>query len=400
MFRKALYYPWISIDNEDWLKTAVLYWSKLHTIVPESIKDPYSSGSAEILSKEGLLEPIIVNSNMPELNDIVPEVLDYIESDEGLSVLMLGRDGREFIHNDKFFHLLIERLEEARFHPDKLHHEIRTEIERALRINDRAKYGGWMSLPKSFANFYMTILANKMSRVKGVAVVSDYSLYDKLTMKIRNETRNDSSLSCPECSFKFSKYFQGRKCPKCGEHIREYKRYRSSFTPDPETISGGMLAQISLKSVSIRGNVDIKKIIKFRKENQSSFDSFRGAIQKLTSNIQAIENLETLEALQERVNSIYTNEIKPHVEMLERKLNENFISTMFGDINISGVASVLGLSFGLGSIIDKFPSVGSYALLAGAGVSVVATSFMCRRNRQIIKDDPFSYVLSVRKEFG
>ena len=31
----ALYYPFIDIQNEKWLKTALLYWDEIRTIVPE-----------------------------------------------------------------------------------------------------------------------------------------------------------------------------------------------------------------------------------------------------------------------------------------------------------------------------------------------------------------------------
>jgi hypothetical protein len=33
-FTKALYYPRIEVPNEGWLKTAILYWDEVKTIVP------------------------------------------------------------------------------------------------------------------------------------------------------------------------------------------------------------------------------------------------------------------------------------------------------------------------------------------------------------------------------
>lgn len=36
-FTRALYYPTIDITNEQWLKTAILYWDEISTIVPSSI---------------------------------------------------------------------------------------------------------------------------------------------------------------------------------------------------------------------------------------------------------------------------------------------------------------------------------------------------------------------------
>lgn len=40
-FTRALYYPFIDIQNSDWLKTAVLFWDCISTIVPESHQHPY-----------------------------------------------------------------------------------------------------------------------------------------------------------------------------------------------------------------------------------------------------------------------------------------------------------------------------------------------------------------------
>ena len=36
-FTRALYYPTIDISNEAWLKTAILYWDEINTIVPLSL---------------------------------------------------------------------------------------------------------------------------------------------------------------------------------------------------------------------------------------------------------------------------------------------------------------------------------------------------------------------------
>ena len=40
---QALFYPWIDIQDEAWLKTSLLYWDSIRTIVPESIDASYST---------------------------------------------------------------------------------------------------------------------------------------------------------------------------------------------------------------------------------------------------------------------------------------------------------------------------------------------------------------------
>ncbi len=409
MFTKALYYPWIDIHNEDWLKTAALYWAKLHTIVPESIDAPYTSDSAKIMQDAKILEPIRVHSRMRELEDIVPEVLGYLKTDEGLRVLMYDHQGRSLIHPEKLSYALRDRLDIGRLHPDKMNYELRENITRDLPYAKISK-DGWLEMPTAFANFYMTLLANKLCATKGFAVVSDYSLYDQFTLRIKNgRTPANHFLSCPSCGMHFSENedmyiaLEGR-CPQCGERImrrsgpwnRLKRRYFDRHAPQTEALADGILAQIVLGSVCIRSDVRIDRIIEFREKHKDSFDGFRGAIQELVTTLYESNNIETLEALRERLKSIHTNKIKPHIEMIERKLNESLISTVAGDFSISGMASMLGL----GSGVATFPIIGHYALLAGAGISVVAGSYMYSKRKRELRDDPFSYVLSVKSELG
>ena len=51
-FTRALYYPTIDIQNENWLKTAILFWDEINTIVPESIREPYQLDSTKYLADE------------------------------------------------------------------------------------------------------------------------------------------------------------------------------------------------------------------------------------------------------------------------------------------------------------------------------------------------------------
>ncbi len=56
-FMVALYYPWIDFRDEGWLKSAILYWDSMRTIVPASISHPYSSRTAHQLQEAGILPP-------------------------------------------------------------------------------------------------------------------------------------------------------------------------------------------------------------------------------------------------------------------------------------------------------------------------------------------------------
>jgi hypothetical protein len=76
-FKDALYYPFIEIPDEGWLKTAVLYWDTISTIVPESIK-PYQSKTSKILNNEGILKATYVHPNLQDLEIVAENVIGYL----------------------------------------------------------------------------------------------------------------------------------------------------------------------------------------------------------------------------------------------------------------------------------------------------------------------------------
>ena len=54
--------PWIDVRDEAWLKTVLLYWDSVHTIVPESIDASYSTVTGRALQDAQFLVPHRVHS--------------------------------------------------------------------------------------------------------------------------------------------------------------------------------------------------------------------------------------------------------------------------------------------------------------------------------------------------
>jgi hypothetical protein len=86
-FTKALYYPWIDITNDAWLKNSLLYWDKIHTIVPASVEQPYSNKTARECSEADILVPHRVGQDGREVRELADDVLKYMDSPEGKWVL-------------------------------------------------------------------------------------------------------------------------------------------------------------------------------------------------------------------------------------------------------------------------------------------------------------------------
>ena len=91
-FTVGLYYPWIDIRDEGWLKTACLYWGKIRSIVPESVDNPYSLVSARELEDEGILIPLRVNPELVDVLDLTDKVVSYFYTPEAKDLLFLDKE--------------------------------------------------------------------------------------------------------------------------------------------------------------------------------------------------------------------------------------------------------------------------------------------------------------------
>ena len=136
MNTKALFYPTIEINDENWLKSTLLFWDEIRTIVPESIHSPYNNRTTSILSEREILKPETVNPDHHIVRELSENMLEFLNTEEGFQLLTssspisrLHKDKMSQIHSEKFG----ERMERLlRMHPSKMSHELRYILEDAM----------------------------------------------------------------------------------------------------------------------------------------------------------------------------------------------------------------------------------------------------------------------------
>lgn len=361
-FTKALFYPWIDIRDEGWLKNAMLYWETVQTIVPASIQQPYSTRTAREFQDEGLLAPLRVESSMREIEDLTIEVLKYLQSPEGGEVLMSKEiSDYHYIHPDKLPDE-IRRL--VNIHPEKLAFEIRHKIE-------RENHGDWISVDSRFADFYMTLLATRLSERTGAGLLTQTPSTNKLAAAVRL----DANLSLPKSRRNRYEYDDH-------EHRRQM----------PLSLAQGTLADLIFERIQIDPETPVEKILGFRRDHADELGRFRTKIAEL---IKCISNDIPLDALRQQVEDIYVNEVKPATSDLSRGLTdsrikwvtENFLKVAFFSTSSTSVPlALLGLSV-------------PYALLVGAGISLTASAVLYNRDKgDKLRQNPYSYLLAAKKE--
>lgn len=363
-FSSALYYPYIDIKNEGWLRSAALFWDSIRTIAPESVREPYSSAFARELNDEGVLEPVRVSSGMDEVESLTPDVLDFL-TDPATTAVMFETDvhSSQRIHQDKISHQLREF---ASIHPAKLPWAIRSELERALNGD------GWYNVSPGFANFYMTLLATKIAERLGLGLVTESSGADQLAIAV-HKGKPLSEFSEPR---------------RPGRHYEAAGPRRSL----PGEVAPALFIDFVMQSIALPEGIAAGKVLKFKRDHREELAVFRREVSRLTMDIPT--NV-SVEALRQSVHDQYESEVAPAMRSLRQSLrSQKWDAALNGFLKVSFFSAVPTST----AIVAGIP--GPVALLAGAGVSLIASAVLLGNQRQqTMQDNPYSYLLSLERRW-
>ena len=126
MLGTALYYPHIDIHDGRWLRSAILFWDEIQTIVPTAIRSPYTSADTKVCEQEGYLNPLRCDLHPELLEELGRRVFKFMETPDW-SYHHVGNSGSELresnslMHANKLGHEMKSRLEAlVGIHPDKM----------------------------------------------------------------------------------------------------------------------------------------------------------------------------------------------------------------------------------------------------------------------------------------
>lgn len=368
-FTKALYYPRIEVPNEAWLKTAMLYWDEVKTIVPASMPQPYTGKTARELFDAGALSPLHVHPHLASVERLAEKVIEYLGSAEADAVLVEGGLSQsDLIHPEKLPEL--DRL--VYLHPEKLPYAIQDRMDSLIH----GREGEWLRVDRPFARFYMTMLATELASSEGIALLTDLPASDRLAVNVRL----DGKLGIPNLRM-------------ADPHWRRYGRNRDHERRVPSALAPALLADLTLQRIGLNPRTSVDSILRFREDHKSELGRFRTKMAELTK---AIEEDLSLAALQQRVSDIYTNEVRPATDELKDSLSsskikwalESFLKTSMLSVPSGGALLALGLTI-------------PHALLASAGVSLTVSAVLYNfEKRKEMRSNPFSYLLSAESSLA
>ena len=156
-----------------------------------------------------------------------------------------------------------------------------------------------------------------------------------------------------------------------------------------------MIAEAVFKTINIKADTSIKKLVKFREKNIAALGQFRSAMRKLFDGFSASL---TSEALSSYISSTYRDNVFPAIEILRGKLKDHRIMLGINNLKASTLISASPTVLGIAA---ANVGLGPFALVAGIGVSVVIHKSMYNvKRREILTSNPYSYILIAEKYFG
>lgn len=369
---QALFYPWIDIRDEAWLKTSLLYWDSVRTIVPESIDAPYSTETGRALQDAGFLVPLRVHSGMQEIEELTDDALTYLNTSEGGELLVMGtEDRRHLIHVDKLSTSLV-RL--PMFH-QKFGHEVLHFLSR--RASPSSRGSDWLQVDEGFALFYMTLLANRLSERISAALLTPIPTAERLALSARLDAQLNEIVPW------------GLDDPS-RRRWQEYEAFGRRRRL-PRSLAPGLLAQLAIQQVAIAPDTPIDRLLEFREQHKAELALFRTKIEQLTS---AVEADLSMEALRQRVLDLHTNEVAPAIANLKEALEGCRIRWLS-----EGLLKIAFLSAGSSTMLVAAGLAVPTALLAGAGLSLIVSGTTYNVDkRESLRSNPYAYLLSLERE--
>jgi hypothetical protein len=179
MERPALYFPYIHVRDDDWLKAAALYWPSVRRLVPHK-HTTHDSPTAQLFAQAGVLrdeEPRTLLGPGGDLMRTLEANIDRLapqfqidaydgpshadhQSNRGLADYADDRLG--WIHVSKFPYHLIEALEERRL----------AVLGRDVS-HGHGDPGNWIGLHPAVAGAYMTTLAGHLAERSRFEAITD-----------------------------------------------------------------------------------------------------------------------------------------------------------------------------------------------------------------------------------
>jgi hypothetical protein len=324
----GLYYPYIHFRDENWLKLALIYWSRIARIVPEGFS---TRDSDSVRRVRGELGAVIDSPPFSAGEEVATDFIEFVSAHAND---LRGKYGIRQSYKWKIDEHTAARAPEGTDpHFGYIYHQkLGYELARLLSQEGLAVWGEgrgasldtrWIGVHPAIAGVYMTAMAEAIAANAGYGLLAD-DMVGHVAVGDRSVER-------------LAELLLGEK----------FQSLPKSFL-NPEVIAVIALQTVLPKDLSA---VPISKIIELRKKFPAELADFQDWTHTIHKKLtERTGGVRSPAALNEHLTVLEEQEIKPKLEQLRTHLRSLSIETVTGALsvkspwNIAGTAAAYFLS--------------------------------------------------------
>lgn len=339
-FGTALYYPYINVQNIDWLKYSLLYWDNIRCITPSSA---YFEGDIKYLFDEGFIIPTSPKTYSTDASVYFVKRMQKYCYDQG----KLDIKARKYLNKN------FPELKDITLHDEKLNEKIFQEMGHKVFLGHFVEGTSRFYHAQPYISaLYLMTLAAEMSKKIRVPMLTDIPGLSGL-----------------------------------GQHIL----WSDTIIPE-ETSQDNILMQLNIDFPSSEqlAKLSFEDILIVNRKRSVERRRFRNVVEEIRYQAQNFDDLNALtDFLNDKKRDIQQS-INDHQKSLRDIGIKDFTSTV-------KAAWPLLLAFPIGAVAGTFTGILSALGLSGLSIAYSKTA-ISQEKRKAINDCPWHYLMNLEQE--
>lgn len=361
----ALYYPWMNIEDGEWLRLALLTWHGIVRIRPHELEDDDDEVIDQIKSESDFITEIFPSPEaIRTVNDIIADAITGREDELAARYSMATTTATQEGHDDQLVDIACPDASALTTPlPQTL---LRLGLARPANQDDYGDEVPRLEVEHRFGMIYMACLADTVARRNLLTpATDDPAMFHAVGALDRVE----------EMLF--------------GDGVSSIQNLDNAY------LELSLRAAIQPKHLT---SVPAVKLIQFRQRYSSELEALHDHVTGLATQLQQITLVENPKVAHIHLEELYRRETQPLLDSLRRSLRS---------MGIESTTSALALKVDLGpaaaTILGGIAAAGGQLAIAGAAAALAILPYTADKlaaRRRIIASSPVAYLLAVERKFG
>ncbi|WKU48042.1 DUF6236 family protein [Streptomyces sp. VNUA116] len=380
----ALYYPWMHFQDDNWLKVALLTWGRIVRMRPGSVEDRDRELVRQLCAEtdfivEAAPSPMVLTTVAEKFTEIIDADPDRIVERYGLSEEIdpgphdlrystdwLGYEPPLFQGTWD----MVRSVYMLQMHTGGNDSKMATVLSEKLVGMGLAEPSGgpWVRMHPKLGSIYLAVLTDVMARSEMLSPATDdlrmhkaVGALDQLTNLLLDDHTRGPAI----------------------EHAENaYMHVALRTVIEPERLAA----------------VPVAKLIRFREAHGDELAAFHEHVASLTTELQAIAEVENLEVASAHLRSLYESKTRPQLNELRRALRAQGIESSAGTL-----VQKVNLNAAAGTLLGSVAAAGGQLAVASAAVAVTLVPYIAGKveaRRQQVGASPVAYLLAADRELS